>query len=1061
MKNIKHASKIELEQIENAWLNIDIRDEYIQNPAKDIPEAAIEEPYIFFSYLMSRPEYFAGFCKYVMNIDLLPFQSVIQQNLWNFKFPLLVASRGASKSWSLALYCLLRMTFIPNRKIIICGAGFRQSKIIFEYMDAFYQNAPLLRDMLKDKKVGGFKDTDMWKFLLNGGYSACLPVGTGDKIRGQRANDLICLSKDTLIQTDKGLIEIQDYLDGNSYSLMNRNGVFENPKYTLVTDPTDVYEIKTRYGYSFKCSAVHQVLTEDGWKKAKDLVPDVDRLEIDCNDYFPNKYVTKNQAVLNEDIGWLMGILISEGSLTNRNIFSFNNTDKKLIDYTKDRIDFLDWSEDYKAAYIDKRGWNCKESWTLRCSNTAFRNTLRDFDLGYGTAIEKTFPKTILRSPRSVVVAFLSGMYEGDGTAFFSKAKSKDEIHVALYSSSYNLIKTTQSILLKFGILSAISGRDSNLSSNVGYMLQSRGRHGKALFDLLDVLKWEKLEPDDYDFERVPHIRPSKNGKKWSLSTNRGNKNVYLGTFHTKEECFGVFDEYWKDRREVVLVKSVTKLPETEVLYDFHMPETHSFIGNGFVQHNCDEFSSINPQIFETVMAGFAAVSSDPVGNTKRAAARREAEKIGIELEYDSSKDIIKSNQIVISGTAYYSFNHFCTYWKRWKAIIGYSWDPKSLEEYYPEGIPGDLNPEDYSVIRIPVDLIPEDFMDMGQVARTKGSINKGVFQNEYGACFSADSDGFFRRTLIESCIAHVGKIFKDGEDCYFEPRIYGDPNFTYVMGVDPASEHDNFSIVLLELHKDHRRLVYSWTTTRKNHQARLKSRLVEEHDFYSYVNRKVRSLMERFNIERIIIDSQGGGYAVIEAFKNEGNMKQYEKPILEIRDPKKPKDSDRREGHHIVELATFADAKWFSAANHGMKKDMEDQVLIFPSFDALDLGLAIEQDKLEDRVVDTIQDCVEEVELLKDELCTIVMQQTTAGREQFVTPEEVTNGSKRRQKKDRYSSLVIANMAARILQNDDTVPIQSHIGGFAGKTKAGSGPMFYGNEYVNAQLTEAYKDYD
>lgn len=666
MKKLKNATKHEQAQIEDAWLNIDIRDEYIQNPLKDIPEAAIEEPYIFFSYVMGRPHYFAAFCKYVMNIDMLPFQSVIQSNLYNYKFPMLIASRGGSKSWSLGLYCLLRMVFMPNRKIIVCGAGFRQSKLIFEYMDAFYQNAPLLRDMVQDKKVGGFKDTDMWRFLMNGGYTACLPVGTGDKIRGQRANDLIV-----------------------------------------------------------------------------------------------------------------------------------------------------------------------------------------------------------------------------------------------------------------------------------------------------------------------------------------------------------------------------------------------------------DEFSSINPAIFETVMAGFAAVSSDPVGNSKRAAARKEAERIGIELEYDTSKDIVKSNQIVISGTAYYSFNHFASYWRRWKAIINAKEDPRALDEHYPEGIPNDLNSEDYSIIRIPVELIPEDFMDMGQIARTKGSINAGVYANEYGAVFSADSDGFFRRTLIESCIAHPGKIYKNKEDCYFEPRIYGDPNLKYVMGIDPASENDNFSIVLLELHEGHRRLVYSWTTTRKNHQARLKSKLVEEHDFYSYVNRKVRNLMERFDVQHIIIDSQGGGYAVIEAFKNEGNMKEYEKAILEIRDPNKPKDSDRREGHHIVELATFADAKWFSEANHGMKKDMEEQELIFPSFDPASLAIAIEEDQLLDRVVDTVQDCVEEVELLKDELCTIVMKQTMSGREQFVTPEEVTNGAKRRQKKDRYSSLVIANMAARQIQNDDTVKIRPHIGDFAGKTKPGSGPIYYGNDVYNAAVSEAYKDYD
>ena len=199
----------------------------------------------------------------------------------------------------------------------------------------------------------------------------------------------------------------------------------------------------------------------------------------------------------------------------------------------------------------------------------------------------------------------------------------------------------------------------------------------------------------------------------------------------------------------------------------------------------------------------------------------------------------------------------------------------------------------------------------------------------------------------------------------------------------------------------------------------------------------------------------------MIEAFKNEGNMKEYERAILEIRDPDKPKDSDRREGHHIVELASFADAKWFSEANHGMKKDMEDQELIFPSFDPASLAIAIEEDQLMDRVVDTVQDCVEEVELLKDELCTIVMKQTMAGREQFVTPEEVTNGAKRRQKKDRYSSLVIANMAARQIQNDDTVKIRPHIGDFAGKTKSEGGPLYYGNPVYNAAVMDAYKDYD
>ena len=1059
MKKLKNATKHEKAQIEDAWLNINIRDEYILNPAKDIPEAAIEEPYIFLSYLMSRPEYFAAFCKYVMNIDMLPFQSVIQSNLYNYKFPMLIASRGGSKSWSLGLYCLLRMIFIPNRKIIVCGAGFRQSKLIFEYMDGFYQNAPLLRDMVQDVKVGGFKDTDMWRYLMNGGYTACLPVGTGDKIRGQRANDLICLTKDTLVQTDKGLIEIKDYLDGSEYLVMNKDQGFEKPKYILVTDPTDVYEIITRNGYSFKCSNVHQVMTSEGWKKAIDLT-DQDRLVIDSNSFFPQDIVHKDGVQITDTMGWLLGLLVSEGELASRNTISITNTDKKLIDKVKCVTDY-DWKEYEKEPYTDKRGFDCKRSWTIKFNCTDMRETLYKMGVDYCIHKDKKIPSCILKSPRSVIVGFLSGLFEGDGTALqYEEANNgKKKLRVAYYSRSKKLCQQLQIILLKFGVYGGLCSRKSELSKHKQWTLQFNGENALSLYNLLEVEKWNLDNSNLVFSKKQPNIR--KNGDRLVVSTWNDGKSRHIGTFNTEQECIDAFDKYWAETEKSFVVKSVTKLDDQEVLYDFNMPDTHSFIGNGFVQHNCDEFSSINPAIFETVMAGFAAVSSDPVGNSKRAAARREAEKIGIELEFDTSKDIVKSNQIVISGTAYYSFNHFAAYWRRWKAIINAEADPRALEEHYPAGIPKDLNSDDYSIIRIPVELIPEDFMDMGQIARTKGSINAGVYANEYGAVFSADSDGFFRRTLIESCIAHPGKIYKNKEDCFFEPRIYGDPALKYVMGIDPASENDNFSIVLLELHEDHRRLVYSWTTTRKNHQARLKSKLVEEHDFYSYVNRKVRNLMERFDVQHIIIDSQGGGYAVIEAFKNEGNMKEYEKAILEVRDPNKPKDSDRREGHHIVELASFADAKWFSEANHGMKKDMEEQELIFPSFDPLSLALAIEEDQLTDRVVDTVQDCVEEVELLKDELCTIVMKQTMSGREQFVTPEEVTNGAKRRQKKDRYSSLVIANMAARQIQNDDTVKIKPHIGGFAGKTKQGSGPIYYGNDVYNAACSEAYKDYD
>ena len=101
--------------------------------------------------------------------------------------------------------------------------------------------------------------------------------------------------------------------------------------------------------------------------------------------------------------------------------------------------------------------------------------------------------------------------------------------------------------------------------------------------------------------------------------------------------------------------------------------------------------------------------------------------------------------------------------------------------------------------------------------------------------------------------------------------------------------------------------------------------------------------------------------------------------------DIKKRKDSDDKPGQHILNMVNFADGKWVVEANHGLRKDMEDKVLLFPFFDSVSLGLAFEDDRDKGRIVydnsagkdiqlyDTLEDCVMEIEELKDELASTV----------------------------------------------------------------------------------------
>jgi len=628
-----------LKKIDEAWLGLDNIDANIFNPMS-ILKPSEDDFHLKLAWLMTRPEYLSFICSHILGIQLLPSQALILQEIWTRKFPMLIASRGFGKSFTLSLYAVLRALILPRRKIVVVGAAFRQSKIIFEYMETIWRNSPMLRDLC-DSDSGPRRDTDRCVLRINESTITCLPLGDGQKIRGQRANDIIS-----------------------------------------------------------------------------------------------------------------------------------------------------------------------------------------------------------------------------------------------------------------------------------------------------------------------------------------------------------------------------------------------------------DEFASIPRDIFENVVAGFAAVSADPVENVKRLAAHKKALELGIHIE-EENKDIeIKDNQIILSGTAYYDFNHFATYWKKWKAIIKSGGNPTKLREVFNgEDAPDNFDWTQYSIIRMPYELLPKGFMDADQVARSKATVHAGIYQMEFGCCFTRDSQGFFKRSLIESCVVSNNNSIKDskGQEIKFEATLMGDPNKRYIFGVDPASEVDNFSIVVLEINPDHRRIVHCWTTTRSEHKEKVKKGYSTESDFYSYCARKIRDLMILYPCVHIAIDAQGGGIAIIESLHDQDKIKSGEMAIWPTIDPEKEKDTDGERGLHIVEMCQFARYEWLSEANHGMRKDFEDKALLFPYFDAISIGLSTSQDDIKHRMFDTLEECVLDIEELKDELAMIQMTQTNSGRDRWDTPEYIIGtGKKSKMRKDRYSALLMANMAARVLQRTPEQEVYNFYGGFA-----------------------------
>jgi hypothetical protein len=122
---------------------------------------------------------------------------------------------------------------------------------------------------------------------------------------------------------------------------------------------------------------------------------------------------------------------------------------------------------------------------------------------------------------------------------------------------------------------------------------------------------------------------------------------------------------------------------------------------------------------------------------------------------------------------------------------------------------------------------------------------------------------------------------------------------------------------------------------------------------------------------------------------------------------------------------------------------------------------LSIEEDKANNRLYDTLEDCVMEIEELKNELSLIEVTESVNGRLRWDTPEvKVGVGKKQRMRKDRYSSLLMANMSARNLNFEEKQSEYTAYGGFAaydGGKKDREAATFSGPNWFTSKMNNIY----
>src|SRR5690606_20195919 len=115
--------------------------------------------------------------------------------------------------------------------------------------------------------------------------------------------------------------------------------------------------------------------------------------------------------------------------------------------------------------------------------------------------------------------------------------------------------------------------------------------------------------------------------------------------------------------------------------------------------------------------------------------------------------------------------------------------------------------------------------------------------------------------------------------------------------------------------------------------------------------------------------------------------------------------------------------------------------------------------DQQNNRMFDTLEDCVLDIEELKNELSMIVMNRTASGRDRWDTPEvKLPGGRKGSLKKDRYSALIMANTTARRrMRALPDVDYTTH-GGFSTSSKSDKEkPKFTGPTQITDKLSQLY----
>lgn len=471
-----------------------------------------------------------------------------------------------------------------------------------------------------------------------------------------------CVSIESLCLTEDGMIEIGEIEEGmsdeeyrekkiNVYTPLCENGK-DSSSYIYRDGVKESIKVTTSYGYSLTGTPNHRIIVvgDNGdfeWKRL-DEITDSDIIVLSKNQ---NMFGKNNEWTIEE--AYFMGLLYGDGCLNNKNSIRITTADNHI--------------EEYVSAYASKIGLNTiiyydkrtKDTRSVNINNKEYRTFLKGKGINYCLSHTKKIPLSIRTSSKSIVAAFLRGIYETDGCVEVDEKK----MSITLGLSNERIIDQIHYILLNMGIVSSkrkkktthkdcfilsiyrdfiknfidtigfdpegykrersykyysdFIYRDNNSNKYLIYNQSSNIREIRFIIkDILGSKKYRNIIEEESGV-KINVIRSWSDKSHWR-NPSRGSLLSFLKwaeyRFVTKKEGIThhkynrlknliiklleiVDDKYYYDK-----VKSIDKCTSNN--YDFVIPKTHSFVSNGMINHNTALASaiiagiSVSPTIF-------------------------------------------------------------------------------------------------------------------------------------------------------------------------------------------------------------------------------------------------------------------------------------------------------------------------------------------------------------------------------------------------------------------------------------------------------------------------------